>query len=268
MKRIVVVMAALMIVGCGGGGGQGDQITASNLTPSTSQSDPSKLAITSIQGDGSAADKFASALIIDGTSFADGMGVELQGKTVTKTLKLTYVTNQPTQIKATLPADLTDGDYDLNITKGTEKATASVTILKGETGATGPAGPQGPAGSAGVTGAAGASGLSMAAEFICGLSVDIDNTAVVRNGIDATIVRFSDGSYFASCTVGYSGAYTDTSNFSSWYAADSVGVVAGKVSCTPLYVAAEFSISDNSVTYINRSDTAQKQKLACTQVYP
>lgn len=256
MKRIVIVMAAVMIVGCGGGGGQGDQITASNLTPATSQSDPSKLAITSIQGDGTAADKFASALIIDGTSFTDGMGVELQGKTVTKTLKLTYTTTTPTQIKAALPADLTEGDYDLNITKGTEKATASVTILKGEAGAQGPAGP------------AGAAGISMSSQFSCGLSGDVDNTSVVRNGQYASIVKFSDGSYFISCMADYAGTWIDTSSFSTWYAGNSVGVAAGKISCIPLYVTAEYSIADNAVTYINQSDASQKQTLSCTKVYP
>lgn len=267
MKRIGVVMAAVMIAGCGGGSGQGDQITSSNLTPATSQSDPGKLAITSIQGDGSAADKFASALIIDGTSFVDGMGVELQGKAVTKTLKLTYVTTKPTQIKATLPADMTQGDYDLNITKGAEKATASVSILKGETGAQGPAGP------AGATGAAGSSGLSMAAEFSCiGISNDLDPAAdVVRNGLSAIIVRFSDGGYYISCFVTYANSTftdSDSSSASTWYAGNSVGVVAGKISCVPMYVTAEYSISDNTITYSSQADAAQKQTLACTKVYP
>lgn len=256
MKRVALVALIVWVGGCGGGGGQGDQITANNLTPATSQSDSSKLAITSIQGDGSAADKFASALIVDGTSFADGMEVELQGKTVTKTLKLTYTTTKATQIKAALPADLTEGDYDLNITKGTEKATASVTILKGETGAQGPAGP------------AGASGLSMAAEFLCPVSADIDNTGAIRLGGTATVVRFSDGSYFMSCQSAYAGTFADSASFSSWFAGDSVGVLGGKVSCFPAYVTAEYLISDNTITYFNLADASQKQTLACTQVYP
>lgn len=250
MKKTVITMLLLFAVSCGGGAGQGDSIESSGLSPQPGEGEVGDLSISAIKGDGSAADRFASALIVDGVNFSEGMDVNLVSTTATESYNLSYTVVSSTQIKASLPTDLDEGEFELTITKSTEKASAKVTILRGE---------QGPAG---------VSGLTLAEEFSCGLSSDIDNTSTIRNGISVIVSKFSDGGYFISCLVGYSGTYTDTSSFSTWYSYNSVGVANGKISCIPMYVTAEYSIANQSVTYINQADNSQKQTISCTKVFP
>jgi len=165
IKFLVLASAITMIGACGGGGGQGGEIRSNQ----NQNQNPDALSISSVQGDGSGADRVASALIINGANFSEGMDVELKTVSTTNTFKLSYTLNSQTQVKATLPQDVAEGDYELVVAKGSEKATASVTILKGEKGETGAQGP------------AGANGISMATQFSCGGSNDIDNTNDTRS---------------------------------------------------------------------------------------
>lgn len=258
-KAILVVLA--LLAGCGGGGGQGDEVTSGNLNPSPSPGASSQISISSVIGDGSAVDRIVSSLIVNGTNFTGDMDVQLASQTTTASYDLDYTLNSPTRMTANLPADLGEGDYELSITKGTEKATASVTILRGEAG---PQGEQGPAG---------ASGITIAAQFSCiGSSNDLDpDINITRRGSGTSVVRFSDGSYFITCLSSYLNTAVgldDTSSYSTWFASNSVGVKNGVIPCIPYYVTAEYSIPNNSVTYISQADANQRQTLACIQVYP
>jgi hypothetical protein len=212
--------------------------------------------ISAIGGDGSSGNRFQSSMIVTGENFTDDMSVELHSKDSDESFDLSYSLNSPTQVTVSLPASLAAGEYELIITKDTGSAIAAVTILQGETG------PQGPAGIGGIT---------IAAQFSCGSSGDLDPTSDDRKGIGTDVVEFSDGSSFITCVVDFlSGSflYFDTSSYSAWFAADSTGVAVGLISCIPFYVTVHYSIPGNTVTYVNQADSSQTQTVACTQTYP
>jgi hypothetical protein len=269
--RKLAILGIMFLAACGGA-------TSSNPDPNPAVSPTEEtLAISSIVGDGSTTDRFNDSLIINGTGFIEDMAVTLDSTTDSTSYDLSYTLDSNTQIIADLPQALQAGEYEVTVATGSATALAAVTILKGEqgpAGAQGATGAQGPAGAQGVQGPqgpAGSAGISIAAQFSCGASGDLDPTVSSRTGQNTSIVRYTNGSYFMSCLVDFLNGtflYVDTSSYVSWFASDSVGVNNGTISCVPFYVTASYSIADNSVTYTNQADNTQTEIVACTRTYP
>jgi len=230
-KLMCLASVLAFIVSCGGG---------------SNASDPS---ISSVIGDGSAANIFQNALIVTGANFTSVTNVDLNSTDTTDTFALTHSIDSDTQITATLPASLAAGNYEVAVSNSATTATFAVTILQGEPG------------------------MTIAAQFLCGTSGDLDPSGTTAKlGTFMGVTRFSDGSYFANCSGFLSDAGSsleDESSFSAFFAASSTAVVStGELFCPALYVTATYSIAANTVTYTNSIAISNFEVVACTQSFP
>jgi hypothetical protein len=233
MKKLLLLVPVFFVISaCGGGGGD-----------STVAGEPTIDSISGTGTDGIVID----SIDVTGTNFESEMDVYLVG--TSRTISLDYTLISATKINAPLPTDIEPADYELSIENSIGKATAPLTLLRGETG------PQGPSG---------ADGITLAHEYFCNWTGS-DYFGGNYSGGPTDVWEFSDGSYFMSCRAGSSG-FTDDSSAVTWITA-SLASSMGYVRCIPMYVMTDYYPSTNTVRYILESDESQFLDVACSTIY-
>jgi hypothetical protein len=136
--------------------------------------------------------------------------------------------------------------------------------IKGEKGDAGGAGAKGDKGDKGDGGI----GMTITQVIHCPGSGDL-GTSDARRGGGAEITKFTDGSFYMTCSsLMASSSFDDTSAASTFWPATSQGVMDGEISCYPYFVTAKFKLALNTVIYNAQDDVTQTETVTCSEVYP
>jgi hypothetical protein len=252
MKRTLLMMAAVLFAvlpACGGGGGGDGTDDGGGTAPATGAP-----TIETVGGTG-ASGTVLDTLVVTGTNFDPGMEVFLVGSAQTQALN--YALDSATKFTATLPAEIDPGDFELSVENSLGKATAPLSLLKGEPGPAGPAG------------AAGADGITVVHEYLCFGSGDLDTTADQSKGGTAHVFAFSDGSGFIQCESSYLSnafGFWDYSSAVSFLPASLVSSM-GYIAAVPMYVECKFFVGTATLRWSWNADPTQYQDVACAQAY-
>ena len=186
-------------------------------------------------------------LVVTGTNYDDGMDVFLVGSSGTETLSFTI--ESASKFTAALPADVEPGDFDLEVQNNLGKATAPLSLLRGEQGE---------------------AGISIEHLYSCGLSDNFSTDPSMEvYGQKADIWQFSDGSFFIACQIDFVSLVLPIIDtvFGVAFVPASVADSMGELFCSAMYASTRYFPATNSVRYQRNTNLNDYADLACSTVY-
>lgn len=108
-------------------------------------------------------------------------------------------------------------------------------------------------------------GGSIAEQYVCGMSDDLDAGASFMYGTYLNATRFDNGDWHVSCAASDS-TFLDAATHDAWFSAGSNAVNDGALGCIPPYVYASFEIDNGSVVYTDANDSTNWDRVQCTKI--